>query len=184
MQIFVRTLTGKIITLNVLLTDTVADVKTKIVAAEGVPLDQQNLFLAGKQLEENQMLSHYGSHQLQDSTLHLCIKILVKTLLGKTIALDVQLTDTIQALKSKIQATEGVPPDQQSLILAGKPLEDSQMLSDIGRHRLEDSTMHLLLRLNESESEASASAAPASDSSTSTPPIPAKKSSEITCLIQ
>ena len=149
MQIFVRTVTGKTITLEVEASDTIKNIKSTIQNSEGIPLDQQTLKFAGKHLEDNCTVTDYNinKNDTLDLSLILHFQILVKTLFGRTITLDVKRSDTVEDVKCKIQDREGIPSHRQVLICSSGTLCNSLALSECNISN--GSVLHLQQHLSE-----------------------------------
>jgi len=149
MQIFVKTLQGQTITVDVNADDTIDAVKRKIQAKENLPAVDQRLVYAGKSLDDQRTLSDYN---VQDSaTMHLLLRlkggmqVFVKTLQGQTFTVDVDAGDTVGVLKRKVQAMATLPECEQRMIYSGEQLDEHRTLVD---YKIPDSaTLHLLLRL-------------------------------------
>ena len=121
----------KIITLNMKASDTIATLKTQIEITEDIRPHNQKLVFHGKELYNTHQLSHYRISK--NDILHLFSKpdmhIFVKMLIGKTITLEVDPSDTIEMVKGKIQDSQGVHCDEQKLIIAGRELRDRHTLA-------------------------------------------------------
>jgi ubiquitin C len=149
MQIFLKTLTGRTMTLNVETNDTIEEVKRRITEKEGIPASEQRLIFGGKNLESERTIADYNIQK--ESTIHLILRlrggmqVFVKTLTGRTMTIDVEATDSITSIKEKITNKEGIPVTEQRLIFGGKQLENERTIADYNIQK--ESTIYLVLRL-------------------------------------
>jgi len=152
-EIFIRTLTGKTLTIAASSTDTIGAVKRKIEDKEGVPPEAQRLIFAGGRLEDDNTLGEYKFYGRE--TLYLILRLprwpegkhavhVVSHVCGNTFTFEVESMDTIDHLKSLIAEAAGIDADCQRLVFAGRQLEGSTML---GFHCQPNDTLHLMQRL-------------------------------------
>ena len=119
MSITIKTPMGKIFPLHILVNDTVENIKSKIQEKENVPINEQRLLFAGKQLEDHRTLSHYKI--MKASMIYLLhrfperIQILIETPTERTITLDVDSTDTVNKVKQMVCNQERISMEEHRL---------------------------------------------------------------------
>ena len=130
----------KMIGLEVDPSDTLESIKAKVRDQEGIPAENQMIIFAGVKIVDMEgsflydLVFTYGAtlhfiviHNQDESSIQIMIRIFSS---NKTISLEVKPLDTIENVKNTIEKKEGIPAHEQSLILAGKKLEDNRTLSD------------------------------------------------------
>lgn len=151
--LFIKTLTGKTITLNVSVADTVGDLKRKINEKESIPISQQCLIAAGKPLADTDDIHRIGVQN--HSVVHLVLRVpsrtplalSVQTPTGQSLTLNSNIADTIDQVKEIIESENGFAAAQQVLLYDGTILEGERTL---GSYSIPDGTQ-LQLQMIEAE---------------------------------
>ena len=139
--IVVKTLTGRAIGLYVTASSAISKVKARFQEKEGIPSHGQRLIFRGKQLEDDRTVSDYDIQV--GSTLYLVLmQIFVKTLMGRSIDLEVVGSSTVRHVKEMIQDEEGIAPDEQRLLFKSSQLVDERTITEYGIRT--GSTLHLV----------------------------------------
>lgn len=148
-DLFIRTPIGKVVSVKFIPSDTIRLIKEKVYTKMGLEPEKQVLLLAGNPLNDDATLSSYNISA--ESTFHLAlrpesddlVKIYVRTVTGMTFALDVNLSNFISDVKTKIHKLKGIPSSEQNLLVRGEPLSDSLTLRDYNIET--ESTFYLTL---------------------------------------
>ncbi|CAI8011653.1 Polyubiquitin [Geodia barretti] len=134
MQIFVRTLSGKTITLAVEGSDTVESTKRKIAAKDGLPVYRQSLVYNEREIRNEHLLREY--HIVEGSTLHLSspeeIRLRVRQPSGELVSVMAGGGERVENVKAALEAELGIPLGQQRLSFQGQPLENQVSLRECG----------------------------------------------------
>ncbi|KAM3262894.1 hypothetical protein ACQJBY_053185 [Aegilops geniculata] len=137
----------KTITLEVMRSNTIYDVKEKIQDKEGIPAVQQRLMFGSDLLVDSCSLEDYNIEEESALTLDLVpqgMHIFIRARSGKIMTMGVDGEDSLYSVKAKFFDETGIPPGRQRLFFAGKQLEDGRTLADYDVQN--ESTLHVAFR--------------------------------------
>uniref|UniRef100_A0A452XCB7 Ubiquitin-like domain-containing protein n=1 Tax=Aegilops tauschii subsp. strangulata TaxID=200361 RepID=A0A452XCB7_AEGTS len=137
----------KTITLEVMRSNTIYDVKEKIQDKEGIPAVQQRLMFGSELLVDSCCLEDYNIVEESTLTLDLVpqgMHIFIRARSGKIMTIGVDGEDSLYSVKAKFFDETGIPPGRQRLFFAGKQLEDGRTLADYDVQN--ESTLHVAFR--------------------------------------
>lgn len=133
-QVFVKIQNGKTMIVEVPRNSNIHMIKSQIFKKQGIPISKQRLIYNTKELENDNSLSFYNIQPESNLLLNLKlgggVLVIVKTLDGTSVEIDIDEEDTIETLKYKIYQTQGISVENQRLIYDRKKLDDHKTLSD------------------------------------------------------
>jgi len=159
MKIFIRILdpdvrnegNERVVTLEVLQTDTVANIKAGISDKTAIPTTNQELIFASSQMDDHRALCDYGIRSESTVILRLkgYVQLFIKALNGKTTIIRVPYGSKVKHIKEEIKQKEGIAVEEQRLIYGAVQLDDDERLHD--KNVQNNSTIHLVVRLKGGE---------------------------------
>ncbi|XP_065913123.1 uncharacterized protein [Dysidea avara] len=137
----------RVVTLEILQTDTVANIKAGITDKTAIPTANQELIFASSTMDDHRALCDYGIRSESTVTLRYkgVIQLFIKAMTGKTTLVKVPYGSTVKKLKEEIKQTLGIAVDEQRLIFFAVQLEDGDKLRDRGVQN--NNTIHLVVRI-------------------------------------
>jgi len=134
MQVFIKIQNGKTIVLEVPKKETIEKLKSQIEKKEGIPISKQRLIYNTKELENENSMAYYNIQPESNILLNLKlgggVLVVINSLEGQSVEIDIDEDDTIESLKLKIYEKQGTAVEMQRLIYEKRKLDDNKTIAD------------------------------------------------------